>query len=89
MLEPLKAKRDFTLAATHALACFHKRSPRPDMSEIESLDIAAEMAVETASDVALLHAACVLLHCQKPQVCMNFNGPHVIFLKPLFEEWTK
>jgi ATP-dependent protease HslVU (ClpYQ) peptidase subunit len=64
----LKAKRDFALAATHALACFHKRTTRPDAGEVESLDIAAEMAVETASDVSLLHAACVLLHCQLPQV---------------------
>lgn len=83
VLEPLKAKRDFTLAAMHALACFHKRSPRPDMSEIESLDIAAEMAVETASDVALLHAAYVLLHCQMPQVC-NLVRAHVCDCKAIF-----
>jgi len=45
-LEPLRTKRDFALAAVHAMATFHRRAPRRDDSELESLEVAAEMAGE-------------------------------------------
>ena len=62
-LEPLRTKRDFTLAATHTLAFFHKRAARRDDREVESLEIAAEMALETAGDAGLYNAASVLAQC--------------------------
>jgi hypothetical protein len=64
-LESLRSKRDFALAAVHALRFFHRRQARPDDGEIESLDIAAEMTIETANDIALFNAANLLLHIEE------------------------
>mmetsp|Transcript_27274 Transcript_27274/g.32234 ORF Transcript_27274/g.32234 Transcript_27274/m.32234 type:complete len:1320 (+) Transcript_27274:65-4024(+) len=64
-LESLRNKRDYALAAVHALRFFHRRQARRDEGEIESLDIAAEMTIETANDIALFNAANLLLHIEE------------------------
>uniref|UniRef100_A0A7S2R6W5 Tetratricopeptide repeat-containing protein n=1 Tax=Rhizochromulina marina TaxID=1034831 RepID=A0A7S2R6W5_9STRA len=62
MFERLRGKRGYELACLHALLFFYRTQKREDLQTIEGLTLAAEMAVETASDACLLNSAHVLWH---------------------------